>query len=184
MTRNGGDGGWLRRCRIQNDLVGLTVDEDQANDSERWHTSESAGIVSFGAPFSARFIKPDNSVWQMEAGRKRLLDTFSQSTFTRVSFQQQYRTTPLVFALPSSEGSDPSALRIRNITATGFEVVQVEPAGTDGEHVSMEIHYLAVTPGEHQLPDGTRITGGQTRVSAIQHGAGVSGAIDWLRTDY
>jgi len=184
MTRNGGDGGWLRRCRLQNNLVGLTVDEDIALDVERWHTAERAGIVSFAEPFSAQFANADNSVWQLEAGRQQLPETFSQSSFARVTFSEPHQRAPLVFVLASSEGSDPTALRINNVNTTGFDVVQVEPDGTDGEHIAMQIHYLAVTPGEHRLPDGTRLTGRRTQVSAVQHGAGVAGETGWRRAEY
>jgi len=50
-SRDGGDGGWLRRCSLSNTAVGVTVDEDQANDSERKHTSEIAGLIIFANDF-------------------------------------------------------------------------------------------------------------------------------------
>jgi hypothetical protein len=51
-TRDGGDGGWLRRCFLDTSAVGLTVDEDQAADSERSHTTERAGLVIFEKSFT------------------------------------------------------------------------------------------------------------------------------------
>jgi len=50
-TRDGPDGGWLRRCSLSNTDVGITVDEDQAADSERRHTSEIAALVIFATDF-------------------------------------------------------------------------------------------------------------------------------------
>lgn len=50
-TRDGGDGGWLRRCSLTNTTVGVTVDEDQAGDAERSHTTEIAGLFVFEKDF-------------------------------------------------------------------------------------------------------------------------------------
>ena len=50
----------------------------------------------------------------MEMGAATVQDTFTISTWTTVIFQQSFDTTPLVFALPTNQGGDPSTLRIRN----------------------------------------------------------------------
>ena len=54
-SRDGGDGGWLRRCSITGSTIGLTVDEDIANDTERGHTTERAGVIGFSRSFHATF---------------------------------------------------------------------------------------------------------------------------------
>ncbi len=54
-TRDGVDGGWLRCREIEDDNIKLVVDEDQAHDSERAHTTERAGIILFSEPFDAVF---------------------------------------------------------------------------------------------------------------------------------
>ncbi len=53
--RDGGDGGWLRRCTISGTTVGLVIDEDIANDTDRAHTSEAAALLSFSDSFHASF---------------------------------------------------------------------------------------------------------------------------------
>ena len=53
--RDGGDGGWLRRCSLSNTQIGLVVDEDEALDTERNHTTENAGILAFSRSFHANF---------------------------------------------------------------------------------------------------------------------------------
>ncbi len=58
-TRNGNNGGWLRRCDLTTSYVGLTVDEDRYNDSERNHILEDAGILVFSVDFNASGV-PDN----------------------------------------------------------------------------------------------------------------------------
>jgi len=52
--RDGGDGGWLRRGALSGTSVRLTVDEDQFNDTERNHTTESASLVAFSQAFQLK----------------------------------------------------------------------------------------------------------------------------------
>ena len=116
-------------------------------------------------------IEDDGGVssWKMEAGTVTLLDTYDIKNFTHVTFTQKFDKVPVIFALPTNEGDQPCALRVKNITTTGFDIVQVEPYGVDGEHISMTIHYLAIEPGEHYLPDGTRILVGKINTTKVQH---------------
>lgn len=52
-TRNGADGGWLRRCgSLTSSAVRFTVDEDTHRDAERSHTTESASLLAFDIDFS------------------------------------------------------------------------------------------------------------------------------------
>lgn len=118
-------------------------------------------------------ISPASFAWKMEAGIVTLKDTFADATFTSINFQQTYDVVPLVFVLTSDQGGDPSAVRVRSITTTGFQAAQVEPAGNDGPHVAMEVHYIAIEPGSHALPNGTLIQAGS--VSTTRHQRGVNG---------
>lgn len=52
QSRDGGDGGWLRRCALSDTAVGVTVDEDQADGSERSHAKETVGLVIFSQNFA------------------------------------------------------------------------------------------------------------------------------------
>lgn len=63
----------------------------------------------------------------------------------------------------------PQAIRIRNVTTTGFEAAQVEPANVDGVQEAMTMHYLAVEPGTHELPDGTRVLADTVSTTKQQH---------------
>ncbi len=54
-TRAGNNGGWLRRCSQSATALGLTVDEDIDNDSERNHTNETAGLIGASTAFHANF---------------------------------------------------------------------------------------------------------------------------------
>lgn len=93
----------------------------------------------------------------MEMGAVTVNDTFTVPNWTSVTFIRPFPSTPLVFALPTTDGGDPATLRIRNVTSTGFQVVQTEPSANDGPHVAMPTAYLAIEPGDHMLPDGSRV---------------------------
>jgi len=56
-SRNGDDGGWFRRKKIEDDGITLVVDEDRATDNERSHTEEKASILVFSKPFDTEFTE-------------------------------------------------------------------------------------------------------------------------------
>ena len=97
----------------------------------------------------------------MESGTASLNDTYSVSSWITVPLQQNYSTPPLIFAMPTQVGGDPVTIRVRNITTSNFEMLQVEPNGSDGPHAAMNINYIAVDPGVHFLPDGTKLIAGK-----------------------
>lgn len=173
-----GNGGWIRRCSLGTTSVGFTVDEDTYRDNERRHNTEAAGLVAFSAAFDAQFTDAVGT-WGMESASFVLTDTTVDPTFKQVTFRQAYTTVPIVVVLATDEDSEPAAIRIRNITTTGFDAVQVEPANNDGEHGAMTMHYLAIETGVHELPDGTRIEAGLLATDKQQHGNGVSGSEGW-----
>lgn len=98
-----------------------------------------------------------SAAFEVEMGAVTVQSTFTAPAWTRVSFILPFSTTPVVVALPTNEGGDTSTLRIRNVTTTGFEVLQVEPNANDGRHVAMNTAYFAAEPGSHILPDGSRM---------------------------
>lgn len=51
MSRDGGDGGWLRQRLLSATQIGLVIDEDQFGDTERGHTSELAGVLAVSRAF-------------------------------------------------------------------------------------------------------------------------------------
>jgi len=161
-THAGGDGGWLRRCSISTSAIGLSIDEDQDRDSERNHTYENAGIAVFSSAFDADLTPPPpvvaDTAWRMESGEINMpAISLGDTAFNNVTFKQYYSSAPLVFVLPRNENNEPASVRINNITNTGFEIVPVEPPGENGAQPATTVHYLAIDPGLHQLPDGTII---------------------------
>jgi len=49
--RDGGDGGWVRRCSLTTSQIGLAIDEDQFANAERGHTTEAANLLVFSEAF-------------------------------------------------------------------------------------------------------------------------------------
>jgi|GEM_PF-1572315 len=98
--------------------------------------------------------------WKMEAGTLDLPQTTNVNSLFSFSFKQTYASPPIVVALPTDDGPNASALRITNVTATGFQMAQVEPFSEDGPHTNMTVSYVAVEPGSHTLPDGTSLEAG------------------------
>lgn len=91
-----------------------------------------------------------------------------QTSFQSVSFARPFDRTPLVFVLPTEDGADPASLRIRNVTATGFEIAPVEPAGEDAAHPGMTaVAYVAVEPGRTELAPGVVLDAGVVRTSTV-----------------
>lgn len=119
------------------------------------------------------------SAWRLEAGTASTNDTFSNTTFTSVSFQQTFDVAPVVVALPTNQGGDSAMLRIRNVTRTGFEIAAVESPGEDGPHVTMDIHYIAMEPGINILPSGEFVVAGRHTTSTIQRQSNVGGTAGW-----
>ncbi len=180
ITRNGGDGGWLRRCSLATNSVGLTVDEDRAGDTERSHTNETAALLLFSQPFDGSL-----GAGNWEADNANLSATAGASlTFTSVFFPSPMEGVPVVLTQPTEPGTNPAAIRIRNVTANGFEAAQVEPPGSPGAHVSMTIDYIAVVPGEHQLQDGTQFEAGFTDTIQVQRAANVGGPQGWATVNF
>lgn len=118
--------------------------------------------------------------WRLESGQTVLNNTATTPTHTSVTFQTPFDEIPVVVALPTNEGTDPSDLRISNITLTGFDVMQVEPEGNDGTHDAMTIAYVAAEPGQHTLPGGSLMIVDRVTTASYQAGGGVGGPEGWV----
>ncbi len=101
-----------------------------------------------------------------------------------VPFQQAFDVPPIVVAISDQTGSNSSSIRISNVTTTGFDELILEPDAFDGRHLDQEVHYIAVEPGRHVLPDGTVIEAGFTNTSATQFGSGVAGVASFTNVSF
>lgn len=176
-ARNGGDGGWMRQCAIDNTTLTMQVEEDQANDSEQGHTTESADVLVFSEAFSVDLSGSGGPRMEVASATTDPQEVLTASlAFTSVAFPNAFSQTPLIFTLPTDEGiSKPASLRIKNRTVNGFDIAQVIPQGETGVADSMTIDYLAITPKDHLLPDGTTLLEAGEFNTAAYQGNQVSG---------
>jgi subtilisin family serine protease len=76
-------------------------------------------------------------------------------------------TNPVVVAKPLSyNGHDPAVVRIRNVTASSFEIRIQEWDYKDGWHTTEVVGYLVMERGHWTLPDGTEVEAGTTATDA------------------
>ncbi len=106
--------------------------------------------------------------WKFEADTFNVNNTFNNSQFTCRTFATPFPTTPVVVILPDQRGGDASDFRMADVTPNQFCVLQVEPIGYDGEHLDMNVSFIAIEPGVHVLPDGTKIEAGFVNTMAYQ----------------
>ena len=126
--------------------------------------------------------------WKMESGSITLpATTAGSSTWQTINFQQTYDTVPLVFALVDQgsgyTGDTPVIVRIKNVSITSVDMVQVEAQSMveatvdQGPHPSVNVHYMVIEAGDHTLSDGTHIIAGlhSTTTKQGKHTTGTTG---------
>ncbi len=118
---------------------------------------------------------------KMEVAAFTVINTYSKPVQTTVNFSQNFDRTPLVFTLPTVQGADPAAHRIRNVTRSGFEIMTVEPESEDGPHAEMGLNFLAIEPGLYVLPDGHRLEACSIETIKAQQ-SGVTG--EWENLEF
>jgi uncharacterized repeat protein (TIGR01451 family) len=135
---------------------------------------------------------------KMEVGDLTVIDTYSNPNWTQVNFTQVFDRKPYVFTLPTDDGNNTGAHRIRNVTTTGFEVTTVEPGridgrdGEDGPHIAMGLSYLAIDScpnGAAQctltLSNGDKWQLGFVSTSRAQaYGTDTTAAANWERVNF
>ncbi len=121
---------------------------------------------------------------RFEAGSFTAHDTFANPNPVRVNFQQTFDTVPVVVALANERGGNSASIRITNVSTTGFDELILEPDNWDGRHITQNVHYIAVEPGRHVLPDGRIVEAGRLNTSATQFGTGVAGTASWASVSF
>lgn len=101
-----------------------------------------------------------------EAGQTVAFD----ENWSTVTFRNTYTTPPVVVAGPMSyAGSDPSSLRVRNVTTSGFEIKCLEYEHKNlvthnQGHTNEKAYYIAIESGTHQIIDGPLVHAGEAQV--------------------
>ena len=82
--------------------------------------------------------------------------------WTTVTFSSAFSAAPVVVAqVATRNGGQSVTTRIRNVTATSFQVRLQEEEGNDGTHVVETVHFIAMEPGTTTV-GGTRYVVGRT----------------------
>ncbi|MEO0534037.1 MAG: CAP domain-containing protein [Cyanobacteria bacterium P01_A01_bin.123] len=77
-----------------------------------------------------------------------------------ITLDDTYDNPVVIVSDPSLNGSDPAAIRLRNITDSTFQVRLQEPNYKDGKHTNESVSYLVMEAGDWELADGTRLSAG------------------------
>ena len=88
-------------------------------------------------------------------------------TTTSVSLTNTF-SDPVVIARPSSfNGPHEVAIRLDNVSGTGFDIHLDEPVGRDGPHTMETIHYVVIEKGRYTFGDGTMLEAGTVSSSNL-----------------
>ena len=112
-SRNGRDGGWLRRCNISKDSVGMVVDEDIYHEPERNHQKEEYSFVALekvntnppdncfvddfnrsnlGNNWAAKVIDKSEVPHIIDDSRMRLTSTLTEKQSASITLQKLFPT--------------------------------------------------------------------------------------------
>lgn len=186
-SRDGGDGGWIKRCALTSTQVGFLVDEDQAGDAEKGHTTEIAGALLFSGAFDAEIAAQN---FRMEAGTVTTPTETSSGpivgtlAFVPVAFPNPFFTDDVVvLPLPSAELAAPVGVRIKNVDRNGFEIAQVQPSGETILADAMDVDYIAIEAGTYNLPNNVLLEAGTLSTSnTISKASGVTIPLTFANT--
>jgi len=78
-----------------------------------------------------------------------------------ILLDESYINPVVIVSDPTLNGSDPAAIRLRNVTQNTFQIRLQEPNYKDGNHTNESVSYLVIEAGDWTLADGTRISVGQ-----------------------
>jgi hypothetical protein len=98
---------------------------------------------------------PDSALPNIEAGEVSV-----DHNWSFVSFSGDYTDPVVIAGAASLNGSQPTTVRLRNVTNKGFEIRLQEWEYLDGTHVKESVGYLVMESGQYRLNDGTLIEAG------------------------
>ncbi|MEZ9197377.1 DUF6701 domain-containing protein [Shewanella sp. 10N.286.54.B9] len=146
-SRNGPDGGWLRRCVLTNDKVSIGVDEDQYQDSERTHIAENYAFVALSyddeTPVLQCFYDDFN---RDDLGSDWAIKTLGNSTAPAIE-SNRMRITP-------ARGNQATSSTYQRLFPAADNFVKVEfdyyawspSSGTGGDGVAIILSDASITP--------------------------------------
>ncbi len=179
QTMDGGNGGWPMLDDISTTDIAMYVDEDQANDSERAHTTEDFAYLVMAEEGTyyvedavAAFDYPTMEVGVIEpvvgtdTGVMEIGTTTASTAWSTITLSNTY-TDPVVVVSSlddnnsdSSAGESPFSTRVRNASGNSFQVrldFPIDNGSTPTSANSETVYYMVVEAGNWELSDGTLI---------------------------
>ena len=168
---DGGNGGWIVDHTVNQTHCGLMVDEDQVQDAERSHISETAGFWVFESAGSYR----ESYIRAMEWGTV----VCTNEDYQTVNLVNTYQN-PIVVCSPQYNSGVPTGVIVKNVTSRSFQVKLDRPSGTfSGSRV---VHYIVCEAGSFTLPDGRRVIAGS--ISTTKYGYSGSNWDDYVTVNF
>lgn len=96
------------------------------------------------------------------------------SEWKAVTFQESFTKPAVVAKVATINGSQPGQIRIRNITATGFEIRFQEWDYLDGSHTTESVNFIAMEKGVHQIDNQTTAVADCLELSGVEEFSAVS----------
>ncbi len=143
QTQDGGDTVSLRHDNVRPDSIDIFLEEEESNDAEVSHTTEDIGMVVIGERRTAADAK-------IEAGLLTRNQADANTWYT-VTLQNTYTNPVVVMGPVSNAGSDPSTIRVRNVTSNSFEYQVDEWDYKDGAHATTTHHFIAMEAGVYDI---------------------------------
>ncbi|BCU78370.1 hypothetical protein llg_30850 [Luteolibacter sp. LG18] len=145
QTANGADPFVIRQRNLSGTGVEIFLQEEQSAGTETTHgNAEDVGYLVLGETQGELRSK-------LELGEV-VQDQASAGTWQTVTFTGGPYTNPVVVFGPSTQNdSEPVGIRVRNVTATGFEWQFDEWDYQDGVHAQEQAHYLVAEEGSYVI---------------------------------
>ena len=166
---DGGDGGWGMLTPVPNfDVVigggggpfgfshfGCFIDEDQLDDTERYHTTEQLSYFAATAHINVALGGTDPPVLPEATLETIDVDGVDSDSWTSVTLQNSYENPVIVCTPQLLNNTIPMVVRMRNAAADSFEIRLQNPS--DQALAPELVRCIAAEEGVWTLADGTKL---------------------------
>ena len=125
-------------------------------------TTTSTFNKSITSPYYYSSVSSSNNSMRMEFGEIDVNDQWKTVTLKRL-----YDEPVVIVGALSYNDSNPSVIRVRNVTRSSFQVRVQEWEYLDGYHGSEKVNYLVIESGSYELPGGSRVEAGRFGANAV-----------------
>lgn len=155
------------------EVIGIGIERGEYNGWDGLFVTQA--FARTGAPVQLDTRASSDPVLQVGV---ETVDQLDPIEWHKIDFDQTIDNAVVVMGPVSSNGADPVAVRVRNVTDDGFEFRMEEWEYDDGRHVSEKISWMAVSEGTHQLADGRTIIAGIDETDHNMSRVGLGNAFD------